>query len=281
MPVPAERPVRALLTFTLDLNAAAPPGDTVRYLATARDNTPGTGRPSREFVLRLPTMSEVRAAQRQATESVASQLDSITGGEPAARTPDGRSGAGARRGQTEDRAAKDSDVALVSKRRSGPKASPIQEELIKQAEELSNPSRPWTKCRGRRSARHARGSGSSPRFGTSSTRRSRRSCGRSWPSLQQALKDLDAERAKDALQLAEAQQELREALERSRELFRRAALEGDLANLSQEAKELAREQREWNEQVELGRQRTLRLAERQLATRADSLAAALEQVGQR
>jgi hypothetical protein len=99
-------------------------------------------------------------------------------------------------------------------------------------------------------------------------------------SLQQALKDLDAERAKDALQqLAEAQKELREALERSRELFRRAALEGDLANLSQESKELAREQRDWNQQVSSGDSARSALAERQLAARADSLAAALQQMG--
>ena len=80
MPLPAERPDRAILTFTLDLNRRGLlPGDTVRYFATANDNSPGgqAGR-SREFVLRLPTMSEVRAAQRQATERVASQLDSIT-----------------------------------------------------------------------------------------------------------------------------------------------------------------------------------------------------------
>jgi hypothetical protein len=99
-------------------------------------------------------------------------------------------------------------------------------------------------------------------------------------SLQQALKDLDAERAKDALeQLAEAQKELREALERSRELFRRAALEGDLANLSQESKELAREQRDWNQQVRSGDSARSALAERQLAARADSLASALQQMG--
>ena len=68
--------------------------------------------------------------------------------------------------------------------------------------------------------------------------------------LQQALKDLDADRTREALErLADAQKEARKALERSRELFRRAALEGDLANLSQESKELAQEQREWNRQV--------------------------------
>ena len=97
-------------------------------------------------------------------------------------------------------------------------------------------------------------------------------------ALQQALKDLDAERAKDALeQLAEAQKQLREALERSRELFRRAALEGDLANLSQESKELAREQRQWNQQVGSGDSARSALAERQLAARTDSLSAALNQ----
>ena len=67
VPVPAERPDRAILTFTLDLNRRGLlPGDTVRYFATARDNTPrGQIGRSREFVLRLPTMSEVRAAQRR------------------------------------------------------------------------------------------------------------------------------------------------------------------------------------------------------------------------
>ena len=78
--VPAERPDRAILNFTLDLNRRGLlPGDTVRYSAVARDNTPrGQLGRSREFVLRLPTMSEVRAAQREATDAVASQLDSIT-----------------------------------------------------------------------------------------------------------------------------------------------------------------------------------------------------------
>ncbi|HEU4680253.1 MAG TPA: hypothetical protein VFS51_00825, partial [Gemmatimonadales bacterium] len=80
VPVPAERPDQAILSFTLDLNRRGLlPGDTVRYFATARDNAPRVrvGR-SREFVLRLPTMSEVRAAQRRATDAIAGQLDSIT-----------------------------------------------------------------------------------------------------------------------------------------------------------------------------------------------------------
>ena len=93
------------------------------------------------------------------------------------------------------------------------------------------------------------------------------------------MKDLNAEQAKDALaQLAEAQKQLREALERSRELFRRAALEGDLANLAQESRDLAREQRQWNEQVASADSNRSALAEQQLVARTDSLSAALDRL---
>jgi hypothetical protein len=98
-------------------------------------------------------------------------------------------------------------------------------------------------------------------------------------ALQQALRDLDAERAKETLeQLAEVQKQLREALERSRELFRRAALEGDLVNLAQESRELAREQRQWNQRVSSTDSTRSALMEQQLAARTDSLSAALDRV---
>jgi hypothetical protein len=98
-------------------------------------------------------------------------------------------------------------------------------------------------------------------------------------ALQQALRDLDAERTKEALErLAEVQKELREALERSRELFRRAALEGDLANLSAESKQLVREQKEWNQQVGYADSSRAAVTEQQLAARTDSLSGALEQI---
>src|SRR5439155_915999 len=57
--------------------------------------------------------------------------------------------------------------------------------------------------------------------------------------LQQALAKLDPEAARQALQrLAEAQEQLKAELERSRELFRRAAAEGALASLAADAEEL-------------------------------------------
>ena len=79
VPMPSGTTDRGILSYTLDLNRRGLlPGDTVRYVAMATDNSPAgqTGR-SREFVLRLPTMSEVRAAERQASRAVTGRLDSL------------------------------------------------------------------------------------------------------------------------------------------------------------------------------------------------------------
>ena len=94
-----------------------------------------------------------------------------------------------------------------------------------------------------------------------------------------ALKDLDPERAREALErLAAAQQQLREALERSKELFKRAAIEGDMTNLGAEAKELAMQQRQWTQQVPASDSVRASREEQDLANRADSLGSALEQL---
>jgi hypothetical protein len=278
--VPAERPDRAILTFTLDLNRRGLlPGDTLRYFATARDNTPrGQVGRSREFVLRLPTMSEVRAAQRKATESVASQLDSITN---ASRRVER---------QTDDLArerarpaggvgTKESESLSYEEAQRAEGVARSQEELIRQAESLEKSLEALRQSAEAAGVHDTAWQRQLSEIRNQLERALSPELREKLASLQQALKDLDEQRAKDALQqLAEAQKQLREALERSRELFRRAALEGDLANLSQESKELAREQREWNEQVGSADSVRSALAERQLAARTDSLAAALEQI---
>src|SRR5437660_761330 len=65
--------------------------------------------------------------------------------------------------------------------------------------------------------------------------------------LQEALARLDPEATRRALErLAEAQQHLKDQLERSQELFRRAAVEGALASLAADAEDLRRRQAEWN-----------------------------------
>ena len=278
--LPQGTPDRAILTPTLDLNRRGLlPGDTIRYVAIAADNTPAhqTGR-SREYVLRLPTMTEVRAAQREATEAVASQLDSVTAasqrleretddlGRERARPSEGQSG---KNGES---------LTFESAKRSQAVAE-SQQQLIQQAEQLKRSLDAL-----RRSAEAAGISDSAWQRELSEIReqidraltpelRDRLA------ALQQALKDLDADRAKDALErLAEAQKELREALERSRELFRRAAVEGDLANLGKESRDLLQEQRKWNSEIATADSARAAGAERGLAKRADSLGAALDRL---
>src|SRR3989449_936472 len=99
--------------------------------------------------------------------------------------------------------------------------------------------------------------------------------------LQEALARLDPEATRRALErLAEAQQQLKAELERSEELFRRAAIEGALASLAADAEDLRRRQTEWNREdaprpdsAGAGRQRAL-------ADRADSLARGIDRVAQ-
>ena len=280
--VPAGTPDRAILTHTLDLTRRGLlPGDTLRYFALAADNTPQrqTGR-SREYVLRLPTMSEVRAAQRQASDAVAGRLDSLSAASTrlqrqtddlARERPRPAEGQGEKLGES----------LSFEEAKKAESIAQSQQELMRQAESL------------KQSLESLRKSAEAAGLGDTAWQRElseiREQLERALSpelrerlqELQQALKDLDAERTKEALErLAETQRETREALERSRELFRRAALEGDLANLSKESKALAQEQREWNEQVSGADSARSARAERELAARADSLAGALEKLSQ-
>jgi hypothetical protein len=277
--IPDQRPDRAILTHTLDLNRRGLlPGDTVRYYAVAADNTPRrqSGR-SREFVLRLPTMSEVRAAQRIATSDVSRQLDSITHESRRLERQTEDLAQERARGAGEDR----SDESLSFERSKRAEAvAKGQQELVEQAEQL------------KQALEALRQSAEAAGVGDSAWQRQleeiRQQLDRALSpelrerlaELQRALQSLDAEQAKEALErLAEAQREMRETLERSRELFKRAALEGDLANLTEESRELSREQRQWNEQVPVADSSAAAAAERELAARADSLAKGLERLG--
>jgi hypothetical protein len=223
-------------------------------------------------------MSEVRAAQRQATEAVAGQLDSITN---ASRRVERQTDdlAQERARPTGGLGDKNGESLSYQDAQRAEAVAKSQEELIRQAASLQQ------SLEALRQSAEAAGMHDSAWQQQLAEIRDQLERALSpelrdkLAALQQALKDLDAERAKEALKrLAEVQKELREALERSRELFRRAALEGDLANLGEESKQLAREQREWNQQVASLDSTRSALAERQLAARTDSLSAALAQI---
>ncbi len=281
LPLPGESPDRAILTHTLDLNRRGLlPGDTVRYFASATDNTPERQRgASQEYVIRLPTMSEVRAAQREAVDAIGGRLDSLA--RESRRLERQTEDLARERTRGEGGRDRPGESLSFEQAKRAEAVAQSQGDLARQAEELGQALEEL-----RRSAEAAGITDSSWQRQLQEIREQLERAispelRERLAELQEALKYLDAEASKEALaRLAEAQRELREALERSRELFRRAALEGDLANLTQESRALAEDQRHWNERVAAADSARAAEAERLLAERADSLAASLDRVAE-
>jgi hypothetical protein len=277
VPTPGASADRVIAPFTLSLiGRSLLPGDTVRYYAVATDNAPRahTGR-SREYLLRLPTLAEVRAAERAGTESVGAQLDSLSAAskrlqrqtEDLARsTP--RSAAGQdRRGESTmsfDEAKRAESVAKQ------------QEELVRQAEETRQAIADLQRAVEQAGMADPEFQKRLQEIAQQLDRALTPQMRQQLEALRQALSQLDAARAQQALeQLAEAQKQLKEALERSQKLFERAALEGEMANLAAEARDLAAEQSQWNDAVPHSDSAHAASTERALAERADSLASNL------
>src|SRR5258706_11510588 len=266
------------------------PGDTLRLYVEALDNAPlpHSGR-SAEIALRLPSMEELRAEAREAARAVANAADSVSAaqrdlsdrtrdlasernrdqdGRTAGR-PDGRSGQqqqGSMSFQSTQRAEEVArDQAAMSQR---------VQELAQAVEEI---------------ARAAKAAGVDDSAFQSRLREVQELLQRALtPELEQRLRELqdalarlDPEATRQALQrLAEAQQELRRELERSEELFKRAAMEGELASLAKDAEDLQRRQAEWTKDDAQHPDSAAAAAERDLAAATDSLAKGVERAGQ-
>lgn len=269
-----------IVPYELDLNQRGLlPGDTMRFFVRATDNAPSPHvSRSREFVLRLPTLSEVRDAARQMASQVGKKLDSIAQSSRALER------------QTEDLAAErpragesangssDDPLSFENAKRAETVAE-SQEELLRQAEQVHDALEALRQSAEAAGLNDPAWQQRLQEIQDQLDRALTPELRERLAELQQALKELDPERTREALdRLAEAQARLREALERSRELFKRAAIEGDLANLTAEAKDLAQQQKQWNQQVPvLDSTRAMR-EEQALAARADSLASALDQL---
>jgi len=281
---------RAIVQGRIDAeNRGLLPGDTLRLYVEALDNapTPHTGR-SAEVALRLPSMEELRAEAREAARAVATAADSVSAAQRelsdrtrdlaqersrdadgrAAGRPDGRANpqGGTMSFQSTQRAEEIArDQAAMSQR---------VQELAQAVEEI---------------ARAAKAAGVDDSAFQNRLREVQELLQRALTpeleqrlrELQEALARLDPEATRQALQrLAEAQQQLRRELERSQELFKRAALEGELASLAKDAEDLQRRQTEWTKEDAQHPDSAAAAAERDLATATDSLARGVERAGQ-
>lgn len=273
--LPAEGPDRVLLGSVLDL-AALEPGDTLRYYAVARDNSPaGQAGRSREMLVVRPTREEMREVQREAAGGLGDQLDSLAQAsrELERRTEDlaqtqARGEAGARPGER--------SLSFEESQRAEEVARD-QESLLEEAERLREELRQLEEAAAQAGISDSAFQRRLAEVRAELDRAMSPELRERLEALQEALRNLDAPRTREALrELAEQQQQMREALERSRELFERAALEQELGALGQEAAEVAAEQQAWNERVAAADSARAAALERALADRADSLAAGLE-----
>lgn len=289
---------RVVLSHMLDLTQRGLlPGDTLRFFVRARDRAPvpNVGR-SREFALRLRSMSELREAVRTGADSLAAAAGELASdqGELTRRTED--LAAQRNRGQDRPRPAPGrSDVRedprtatpqgavpfeqaaeaqriLEQQQRLLERAARIREDLerlSRAAEEVGLDDRQWQE--------QLRNLQALLREAVTPELRER------LEELRRALERLDPQAVQQALRrMNQEQQRLRDELRRSAELFERAALEGSLQAAARDADQLYREQREWAERSTARSDSTAAAAEqRQLATDADSLARRLEQLAER
>ena len=262
------------------------PGDTLRFRVEAWDNapTPREGR-SPDYALRLPTRAELRAAQRAASADIAAAAESVTSAQRSL---------GERTADLAQERQRDATGAAVGRQPQTPQgAFPFQSserarELAREQEAVAERVRELSQSL-EDLARAARAAGIDDTAFQARLREVQEMLARAvTPELEQRLRDLqaalarlDPEATRDALRrLADAQQQLRETLERSEQLFRRAAVEGQLTSLALDADALRREQAEWNRRAAARADSAAGTSERALAERADSLAAGIQQADQ-
>ena len=280
---------RAIVQAVLDAGRRALiPGDTLRFYVEAWDNAPQAHRgQSQEYALRLPSRAELRAAMREAAQDVSAAADSVAAAQSALSQRTADLAAERTRGETgrsrdpeaaaQPAPANGSSLSYQSTERAAEVAR--QEQAI--AQRVEQLSRDLSEI-----AQAAHGAGFDDSAFQAQLRDVRQLLERAiTPELEQRLRDLqaamerlDPDAVRQALQrLAQAQQQLKETLERSQELFRRAAVEGQLASSAADAEELRDRQKAWNRDEARHADSAAAAHEGELGARADSLAANIAQ----
>lgn len=254
IPLPNAVTDRAVLQWVLDLNDRGfLPGDTAYYRVRAFDNAPDSQvGETREFILRLPSSGEIRNAVRDESEALAAEADSLfqSQGElqaetEALATEQDRSALneGGPRGEEEGLRFQSAERATEigdEQNRLMERADALSERLEQLAEAawqagITDPE--WQQQLEDLQDLLEQAVGDEMEEALA--------------QLRDALERLDPDDVREALQrLTEQQAQLREQLERSRELFERAALEGSMTSLAEDAEELAQRQGEWNERLD-------------------------------
>lgn len=278
-------------TPTVDLAARElQPGDALTLQVVATDNSPWAQRGvSRELVLRIPSMEERRSLARAAADSAADEAVAAAAAQKAleqrtdqaSRERGNRSSStsgarGAEGGRERDRemsyAAAEKARGLAQEQRDLTDridrlkdAARQLEEQLKQAAALDS-----SLARQLREAQDLLREALTPELLEQMRK------------LENATRDLSGDEARDALRdLAEMQRRLREQLEKSAEMLKRAALEGAMETLKDEAQEIAERQRAHADSAGRTSDPTKQRDGRQLADRSERLAKDVERLQER
>ncbi|MFI5213651.1 MAG: hypothetical protein ACHQU8_03860 [Gemmatimonadales bacterium] len=273
------------------------PGDTLRFFVRAQDRAPSphTGR-SREFALRLRTMAELREAVRAGTDTLTRAASSLAADQSALarQTQD----LAAQRNRSQDRSARAGDPRQTgSDRARETNTGTEQFEQNAQAQRLLEEQQALLQRADSMRGELERLMRAADQAGINDPQWQQRlkelddllrqamtsEIRRELEALQQALRQLDPRAVQDALRrLVDRQQELRDQLQRSAELFERAALEGSMQTFAQNAEQLRRDEQEWADRAPQRADSAAATAEeQQLRHATDSLRSQIAQLQQR
>ncbi len=282
VPLPGPTTDRAVLQWMLDLNGRGfLPGDTAHFKVRVRDNAPTSQLgESREYSLWLPSMAELRDDVSARSQSVQERADSLL--EAQRELAQELEDLAAARERGESDVSGNTDELPFNSVEQAQQLSDRQEEAIERAQRLQDELEQLSEAAWSAGITdpefHSQLRDLADLLEQALTEELRQRL----EALREAVENLDAESAREALkELAESAEELHQQLERGRELFERAAIEGQMSTLAEEADELSSRQEEWNEAVERElSDSALAAQEEELYARADSLAARLEELAQ-
>jgi hypothetical protein len=230
---------------TLDLGAwSLDPGDAVHVQLIARDESPaGQEGMSRELILRVPANEEQRAAARAAGDSAAARAEAAAKAQAGLqqRTTDA---ARAAQSASQANGAKPGDPMKYEAAQQAKNLAGEQKDMAARVQQLQQASKALED--------RLRAAGALDTNLSAKLREAQKLLREALtPEMLEALKKLDnpaqqltgQQAAQSLQQLAEQQKKMREALEKSAEILKRAALEGSMQTLKDEATELAKAER--------------------------------------
>ncbi|HUF27758.1 MAG TPA: hypothetical protein VMM18_12350 [Gemmatimonadaceae bacterium] len=264
------------------------PGDALHVVAVATDNSPWaqTGT-SRELVIRVPSLAEQRALARSLADSAVSEAASAAAAQRALerRTADAarsRDRGGAQQGQESSSSASARDQAMSYESAEQARAlTREQREITERVEQLGDAAQQLEEQLRRAGALDSALSQQLAEVRALLQQALTPELEERLRSIESALQQMSRDEARQSLAELEAQQRrLREQLERSAEMLRRAALEGSMQTLRDDARELAQQQREFADSVGRGGEPQSNQA-RELANRSSDLAREISNLKER